>query len=128
MNERDKNVLFKIKKEIGLLLELTVGHDLRSFLGSELVMRAVCLTLINIGELVKLLTEEIKHQNSAIPWRAIAGLRDVTAHGYYTLRMEDVWETITKEIPLFLTQIEEILKQYDSIEDGGRKSNPNLLQ
>jgi len=37
-----------------------------------------------------------------------AGLRDVTAHGYYTLRMEDIWETVTKDVPLFLTQIDEI--------------------
>lgn len=109
MNERDKNVLHKIKSETELLLELTGEHSLQSFLGSEVLMRAVCMTLINIGELVKLLTDEIKHQNPTIPWRSIAGLRDVTAHGYYTLRMEDIWETVTKDVPLFLTQVGEIL-------------------
>jgi len=66
MNERNKNVLLKIKNEIGLLQELTDSHDLQSFLASELVMRAVCMTLINIGELVKLLTDDIKHQNPAV--------------------------------------------------------------
>jgi uncharacterized protein with HEPN domain len=73
-------------------------------------MRAVCMTLINIGELVKLLTDEIKLQNPAIQWRSIAGLRDVTAHGYHTLRMEDIWETVAKDVPLFLTQIGEIFQ------------------
>ena len=109
MNERDKNILLKIKSEAELLLELTGEHNLQSFLDSEVLMRAVCMTLINIGELVKLLTDEIKLQNPAIPWRSISGLRDVTAHGYYTLRMEDIWETVTKDVPLFLTQIGAIL-------------------
>jgi uncharacterized protein with HEPN domain len=82
MNERDKNVLLKIQSEAELIRKLTGEHNLQSFLGSDLLMRAVCMTLINIGELVKLLTEDVKLQNPAIPWRSIAGLRDVTAHGY----------------------------------------------
>jgi len=82
---------------------------MHSFLDSEILMRAVCMTLINIGELVKLLTEDVKQANQAIPWRSIAGLRDVTAHGYQTLRMEDIWETVTKNIPQLLTQIGVIL-------------------
>ena len=109
MNERDKTILLKIKKETGLLLEMVDGHDRQSFLGNEVLMRAVCMTLINVGELVKLLSETVKQQNQAIPWRAIAGLRDVTAHGYHSLRMEDVWETVTDEAPQFLLQIESIL-------------------
>jgi uncharacterized protein with HEPN domain len=122
MNERDKNVLLKIKSEVGLLLELTGEHNLQSFLRSELLMRATCMTLINIGELVKLLTEEIKLQNPAVPWRGISGLRDVTAHGYYTLRMEDIWETVTKDVPLFQTQIGEILNAEKKI-DGSLPSD-----
>ena len=109
MNDRDRIVLLKIKNEAELLLELTDGYDLQSFLGDEVIMRAVCMTLINIGELVKLLTEETKLQSQAIPWRAISGLRDVIAHGYQTLRMEDIWETVAKEIPLFLMQTGKIL-------------------
>ena len=109
MNDRDKIVLLKIEKEAELLLKLADGHNLQSFLGDEVLMRAVCMTLINIGELVKLLTEDVKRQNQAISWRAVAGLRDVIAHGYYTLRMEDIWETATEEIPPFLIQVGEIL-------------------
>ena len=109
MNNRDKNILLKIQSEAELLLELTDGHDLQGFLASEVLKRATGMTLINIGELVKLLTEEIKLQNPAVPWRAISGLRNVAAHGYHTLRMEDIWEIVTKEVSPFLAQIGEIL-------------------
>ena len=68
------------------------------------------MTLINIGEIVKLLSEDIKQNNTVIPWRSIAGLRDVTAHGYQTLRMEDIWETVSEDIPKLQRQIEEMLE------------------
>ena len=118
MNERDKNILLKIESEAGLLLGLTDGYDLQGFLDSEVLQRAVCMTLINIGESVKLITEEVKRQNPSISWRAIAGLRDVVAHGYYSLRMEDIWETVTKELSPFLTQIGEILQREEKTDSN----------
>ena len=67
------------------------------------------MTLINIGELVKLLSFEFRQANPNIPWRSISGLRDVTAHGYQTLRMEDIWETVTTDIPFLQNQIKILL-------------------
>lgn len=34
----------------------------------------------NIWELVKSITEETRKESSQIPWKAIAGMRDVAAH------------------------------------------------
>ena len=110
MNDRDKNVLLKLKEEAVVLQELTDGYNLQGFLGSEVLKRAVGMTLINIGELVHRLTDEIKQQTPVIPWRAITRLRNIAAHGYHTLEMEDVWKTVTEDVPLFLVQIGEILQ------------------
>ena len=30
-----------------------------------------------------------------VPWKVITGFRDIAAHKYQTLRMEDVYETVT---------------------------------
>jgi uncharacterized protein with HEPN domain len=35
----------------------------------------------------------------------VAGLRDVTAHRYQTLSMEDIWETVQTDIPAFRAQL-----------------------
>ncbi len=48
------------------------------------------MTLINIGELVKLLPLDFRQDHDDVPWREAAGLRDVVAHKYQTIRMEDV--------------------------------------
>ena len=79
--------------------------DLQSFLSDERTKRATCMTLINIGELVKNLTDEFKSSFKNIPWRGIAGMRDVTAHKYQTLKMGDVWFTLEKEIPFLKSEL-----------------------
>ncbi|WP_242834908.1 HepT-like ribonuclease domain-containing protein [Butyrivibrio sp. AE3006] len=69
------------------------------------------MTLINIGELVKNVTDEARNEHKDIPWKAIAGMRDLTAHKYQTLRMEDVYNTAVKDIPDFRNQLEMILNE-----------------
>ncbi|MCL1822716.1 MAG: DUF86 domain-containing protein [Oscillospiraceae bacterium] len=109
MDKRDEAVLNKILSETFIITDMITNFSNEKFINDEKTKRAVCMTLINIGELVKLLSDNIKSNNSAIPWRSISGLRDVTAHGYQTLRMEDIWETITTDIPLLQKQIKEML-------------------
>jgi uncharacterized protein with HEPN domain len=105
MDSRDITVLRKILAETSVISELITGYDLDSFSKDEKTKRAVCMTLINIGELVKLLSDSVKRINPEIPWRSIAGLRDVTAHRYQSLRNEDIWETVTKDVPILREQI-----------------------
>ncbi|NLB41554.1 MAG: hypothetical protein GX815_04715 [Clostridiales bacterium] len=39
--------------------------------------KAVCTSLINIGELVKALPQEFCEVNPQLPWKRIAGMRDI---------------------------------------------------
>ena len=80
-----------------------------AFHANEMLCRAICMTVINIGELVKNLTEEFRITHRQVPWKAIAGFRDIAAHKYQTLRMEDVYETVTSDFPALYEQIEAIL-------------------
>lgn len=57
------------------------------------------MTVINIGELIKNITPELRSDHPDIPWKAIAGMRDLTAHKYQTLRMEDVYYTVKNDFP-----------------------------
>jgi uncharacterized protein with HEPN domain len=108
MNERDRQILIRLRGEVRLVSQMLDGFDLQSFLGDERTKRAVCMTLINIGELVKNLSDEFRMAHNHIPWRAISGLRDITAHKYQTLRMEDVWLTATRDIPQLKKELDTI--------------------
>lgn len=110
MNYRDFQIVQKILFEIGIIEELIDGFDLEKFIEDEKIKRAVCMTLINIGEFVKNLTEDFKSKYSSLPWRGIAGMRDITAHKYQTLKMGDVWFTVEKDIPQLKKQLNKIMK------------------
>ncbi|SFX69781.1 DUF86 domain-containing protein [Ruminococcus sp. XPD3002] len=99
MQRRDLIILKKILSEIDIAFEMLGNADLDSFLVDEKLKRAVGMTVINIGELVKNITEETRLSYNQIPWKAIAGMRDIAAHKYQTLRMEDVYNTVVMDFP-----------------------------
>lgn len=105
MNSRDRQICEKLLSEIAVADELLEGISPEAFLSDERTVRAVCMTLINIGELVKNLTPELKDTHRSVPWRAISGMRDITAHKYQTLRKEDVYSTCCNDLPVFREQL-----------------------
>ena len=113
MNSRDRQICEKILAEIVIIGDLLKGISPEAFLCDERTTRAVCMTLINIGELVKNLTPELKDAYKEIPWRAISGMRDITAHKYQTLRKEDVYSTCVDDIPVFENQLKRLVQEAD---------------
>lgn len=111
MERRDRIILEKVLSEIEIAGKFTGNHSLQEFLSDELLKRAACMTVINIGELVKNLSTGCRIAYPAVPWKEIAGFRDIAAHKYQTLRMEDVFETITVDFPALYENIRDILEQ-----------------
>ena len=109
MERRDRTILQKVLSEIEIARQMMNGCTLEQFKQNEMLMRAVGMTVINIGELVKNLSEQARLTYTHIPWKAIAGFRDIAAHKYQTLRMEDVYETVAADFPSLKEQIEKIL-------------------
>ena len=111
MNGRDRRICEKLLDETAIIRDLLSGISPEDFPCDERTVRAVCMTLINIGELVKNLTPELKDAHREIPWRAISGMRDITAHKYQTLRKEDVYRTCVDDIPVFEKQLIRLLQK-----------------
>jgi len=111
MQHRDKVILEKIISEIDIAINFMGKKEISEFLEDEMVKRAIGMTVINIGELVKNVTDEIRIKHKDIPWKQIAGFRDITAHKYQTLRMDDVYMTVKVNFPELRNSILEILKE-----------------
>ncbi|MCD7775697.1 MAG: DUF86 domain-containing protein [Clostridiales bacterium] len=108
MQHRDYVIIQKVISEIKIDQEMLGGISLQEFLQDEKLKRAVAMTVINIGELVKNITQETRLTHSDIPWREIAGMRDMAAHKYQTLRMEDVYLTAKEDFPVLLEKLNQI--------------------
>lgn len=113
MQRRDYIVINKILSEFDIAFDMVGDSSLSDFLNNEMLQRAVSMTVINIGELVKTITDETRLEYSNIPWKAIAGMRDIAAHKYQTLRMEDVYNTVIIDLPSLKTQLRDIIDNCD---------------
>lgn len=109
MERRDEIILKKVLSEISVASSMMAQCTFDEFNRNEMLKRAICMTVINIGELVKNLSEDCKKLDRSIPWKAIAGFRDIAAHKYQTLRMEDVYETVTTDFDSLSQSIERLL-------------------
>lgn len=99
MQHKDEIIINKIIREISFATERLEGISLENFMTDEDAQHAVGMAAINVGELVKHLSEDIRTENPDIPWKEAAGLRDVAAHSYDTIRMEDLFDTIITDFP-----------------------------
>ncbi|MBQ9118476.1 MAG: DUF86 domain-containing protein [Lachnospiraceae bacterium] len=111
MQHRDQIVIQKVLSEIEIGLEMLGEASLEEFLEDEKLKRAVGMTVINIGELIKNVTEETRSTYPKIPWKAVAGMRDIAAHKYQTLRMEDVYNTVKTDFVFLQEELKEILEK-----------------
>lgn len=108
MQHRDKIIFEKVISEIEIALEMMKGRSKHDFLENEMLKRAIGMTAINIGELIKNVTPEMRAEHPEIPWKAVAGMRDITAHKYGTLRMEEVFDTVVHDFPALKDALQRI--------------------
>ncbi|MBX2899658.1 MAG: DUF86 domain-containing protein [Cyclobacteriaceae bacterium] len=58
---------------------------------------AIARRLEIIGEAVKNIPAEVKNQFLDIPWKSIAGLRDVIAHDYFGIVPKRLWNIVKQD-------------------------------
>jgi len=104
-------ILRHIRQDALEILDFIKGFDEVGFIDNLIVRKAVCMSLINIGESVKTLPVEFRDKNSEIPWERIAGLRDLAAHKYHQLDFGAVWNVATDRIPELIKFIDLYLSE-----------------
>lgn len=69
------------------------------FLAEQMVQDAVIYNLAIIGEAVKKLPKTFRDAHRAVPWKRIAGLRDVVIHDYDSTEIATIWRVVKKDVP-----------------------------
>ena len=66
-------------------------------------LAADCMLIEAIGEGVKRIDERTHHEllphRPEIPWKAVKGMRDHIAHGYFDINTDLVWDVVKNDLP-----------------------------
>ena len=98
--------------EIAKILE-NHGRSKEYFFNSVEMQYACSMCIVQIGEMISLLEDEFIGSHPEIPWRQIKGARNIYVHGYGELDLDEVWNTLTENVPVLKNQISEILAKFE---------------
>ncbi|KMP11026.1 hypothetical protein UZ36_05790 [Candidatus Nitromaritima sp. SCGC AAA799-C22] len=112
--KRDIRVYLEdILESIAKIEAYTADMTQEQFEGNDQVQDAVIRRLEIIGEAVKHIPGDIRDRHSNIPWKNIAGMRDILIHGYFGVHIERTWKVVKENLPSLKKETQAIQTELD---------------
>jgi uncharacterized protein with HEPN domain len=112
--ERDLTYLEDILQAATKSQEFVYGMTYKEFRDDEKTIFAVVRALEIIGEATKKLSDNVRMENTSMPWRSMAGMRDKLIHDYASVDPLVVWKTATEDVPGLIPGIKKIISEMKS--------------
>ncbi|MCC6221666.1 MAG: DUF86 domain-containing protein [Deltaproteobacteria bacterium] len=90
--------------------EFISGMSYDQFVSDDKTIFAVLRSLEVIGEAAKNIPKDFREEHLEVPWKEMAGMRDVLIHAYFGVDKQTVWLTVTDKIPKLLPEIKALLE------------------
>jgi len=113
MTPRDREALEDIRAVIDRALGFPIA-DFEALERTDYLQDALIRCLEVMGEAVKRISPELREQHSDLPWRGMAGMRDLWIHAYDRVDLDEVWQAY-RQFPAIREQVVEILSSVDTI-------------
>ncbi|MBL7780064.1 MAG: DUF86 domain-containing protein [Saprospiraceae bacterium] len=110
MAKRDE-ILFleEVYESIDLIEKYVSGLTEKEFEENTEKQDAVLRRIEIIGEAVKNLSQKTRSQYPDLPWKEMAGMRDVVIHQYFGVTIGMVWRVATSDLILLRDRIKDII-------------------
>ena len=106
---RDQESLIDIVNSIRRILRYTDGISQSELEINDEKLSAILYQITIIGEATKRLSVIFRQQHPEIPWREMAGMRDVIVHKYDQLDLDVVWDIVENKLTELLKAIAPLL-------------------
>lgn len=114
MSPSANDLLRHILDEIGYLTQQAATVDKAELLADDTLRRAFARSIEIIGEAAKQMPADTRNAHPAIPWKAVAGMRDRLIHGYFSVDYDIVWDVVQNKLPELRPQIKQLLEELES--------------
>jgi len=112
MPKRDPSLfLSDMMDAIVKIEQWTAGVSYEKFQTNILLQDAIVRNLEILGEAAKNIPEDIRSRYADIPWKRIAGFRDIAIHDYFGVDFEIVWKILTEGIVAVKPALEKVLRE-----------------
>jgi uncharacterized protein with HEPN domain len=102
-----------IKESIDRIEEYIHDMDKEHFMRDIRTQDAIIRRLEIIGEAVKNIPEDFRCKYPDIPWKQIAGMRNVLTHGYFGINLERIWTVVKGDLPELKLKVSRILEKVE---------------
>lgn len=82
------------------------GIDREAFMADLLIQDAVLRRFEIIGEAASRISPETQALFPSLPFRSMRGMRNIIAHDYGEVDLEQVWKTATADLPGLIATLE----------------------
>lgn len=108
MTDRDRLYLQHIVEAISRIERFTADGR-AAFMADEKTQSAVMRQLEIIGEAAKRISDPLKQSAADLPWREIAATRDRLIHGYFSVKLDIVWNVVERDLEALKRRVAQLL-------------------
>ena len=99
------DMLLAAREARGFAADLTFDEFERHRMAQLAILKSIEV----IGEAASRVSTGCMESHPEIPWSGIVGMRNRLVHGYFNVNLERVWETVQKDLPHLVHQLEALL-------------------
>ena len=83
----------------------------RAFYEEELIQVWIIYYIQVIGEAANQLSSSFKRIRDEVPWKSVTAMRNVLVHQYFGIDLNEIWDTVSTDLPVLKAKILEILAE-----------------